>query len=72
MEINLLSIVILYNLEYEISMKSGKEVNIIKNDVIIEKILRHGKIFRMQILSNSAYSTVKVKSVKPEPESLNI
>ena len=36
---NFLFIIILYNLEYEISMKSGKKVNIIKNNIIIEKMI---------------------------------
>src|SRR5205814_1459139 len=44
MEANLLSTVTLYDLGYEISMKPGKGVNIIKNDVIIGKTVRHGKV----------------------------
>ena len=68
MEANLLSAVTLYDLGYEISMKPGKGVNIIKDDVIIGKTVRHGKVFRVQTLSNSAYSAVKAKSAKPEPE----
>ena len=65
MEANLLSAVALYDLGYEISMKPGRGMNIIKDDIIIGKTVRHGKIFRLQTLSNfTAYSAV---TVKPEP-----
>ena len=47
MKVNLLFTVIFYNLEYEISMKSEKEVNIIKDNVIVEKMIRHGNIYKL-------------------------
>src|SRR5271167_4659891 len=63
MKVNLLFTIILYDLEYEIFMKSEKDMNIIKNDIIIGKIIKHDKIFRVQILLNFiTYSAIKVKS----------
>ena len=41
--------IILYDLEYEISMKSGVDIRILKNDDVVAEIIREGKLFRLAI-----------------------
>jgi len=68
MKANLLSTVTFYDFEYEVSMKSEKEVNIIKDNVIVGKTIRHGNIYKLQIIANfNVYSAIKIES-----ESLDI
>jgi hypothetical protein len=70
MKVNLLFIIIFYDLEYEIFMKLEKEMNIIKNDIIIEKMIKYENIFRLQIIINfNIYSIIKIES---KSELLNI
>ena len=49
MQSNLLSTTVLYDLCYEISMKPGIGTRIFKNDDIITKTVREGKLFRLAI-----------------------
>ena len=50
MQSNLLSTNIFYDLDFEISMKSDVETRILKNNKVIAKTTREGKLFRLAIL----------------------
>ena len=62
---NLFSMNILFNLDYEISMKLNIDIHILKNDEVIAEIIQKEKLFRFAILiSKSRAMIIKIIQIE--------
>jgi len=65
MNFNLLSAIILYDREYEISINFKKKIEISKDEAIVVNIVRKEKLFKLRILSEfQTRNTIIVESIR--------